>query len=51
MSFIIIEYNGIDYINVAADRKGSTRLFKERTQAERWASKHLAFSFKVVRIY
>ena len=48
---VVIEYNGVDYINLVLDDDGDTRIFKDEYDANKWAKKNIAFSYKIVRIY
>lgn len=51
MAFIIIEYNGPDYINLVSDTKGRIKTFSTANNAKKWAGRNLAFNSKIVRLY
>lgn len=48
---VVIEYNGVDYINLVLDKNGGTKIFKDEYDANKWAKKNIAFNYKIVRIY
>jgi len=53
MSFVIIEYNDITYVNliIEPDGCGTVKVFDTEPKAERWAKKNIAFNYKIVRLY
>jgi len=50
-TYIIIEYNGLDYITFALDNYGEVKMFNSEKEAEEYAAEYLAFNYKIVRLY
>jgi len=49
--YIIVEYNGSDYIALVLNPRGEVETFKNERIAKTWAEGNLAFNYKIVRLY
>ena len=51
-AFVILEWNGLDWINLVVDEEdGTTKIFSDETKAKNWGNKNCSFNYKIIKIY
>lgn len=48
--FVIIEFNGLDYITITLDKDGNVKQFGTEVKARKWAEKNIAFNYRIVEL-
>jgi len=50
-TYVILEWNGTDWINLVVEEDGATKIFNDETKAQEWANKNCSFNYKIIKIY
>ena len=48
--FVIVEYNGPDYITLVLNKSGEVRKFSTYAQVVKWADKNISFNYRIVEL-
>ena len=51
MCFVIVEYNGVDWINLMYNTDGEVEKFDSKEAAQKYADTECSFNYKIVRLY